>query len=301
MTELIRRLDRLAVRGPRRVFPSRGAWLARAEEHAASVAEFPITGFRRAGTFTPGAPVRRMVPRARHRARPHRRPLREHLRAAGRGDGGRPGADRQPARDQSRQVAGADRAAARGVRLRARGRRQLCRRRRPPGDRTRAALAHSRRAERDRRWRAYTPAAPRPSHPPDRHRREPAAREGARRAVRGRGAGAAALSRRGVRHRRRRPAPAGARGAGAGARHRVARAVHRARRRRARPARVERPLRAAVALGGVPEQRARGDGERPADRRHARRRDRRADREPAHGRARVRRTMPGRSGTRSSI
>ena len=159
MTELIRRLDHSRFEVHVASFHRRGAWLARAEEHAASVAEFPITGFRRASTFTAGAPVRGVVPRARDRARPHDRPLRQHLRPAGRGDGRRAGADRQPPRDQPRQVAGADRAAAGGVRaartwssptppLPATGwRRNACPARASASSRTGST------------WRAYTPSA----------------------------------------------------------------------------------------------------------------------------------------------
>jgi L-malate glycosyltransferase len=51
MTELIRRLDHSRFEVHVASFHRRGAWLARAEEHAASVAEFPIAGFRRASTF----------------------------------------------------------------------------------------------------------------------------------------------------------------------------------------------------------------------------------------------------------
>jgi L-malate glycosyltransferase len=52
MTELIRRLDRAQFEVHVASFHRRGAWLSRAEEHAASVAEFPIAGFRRASTFS---------------------------------------------------------------------------------------------------------------------------------------------------------------------------------------------------------------------------------------------------------
>jgi L-malate glycosyltransferase len=52
MTELVRRLDGSRFEVHVACFHRRGAWLARAEEHAASVAEFPISGFRRAATFT---------------------------------------------------------------------------------------------------------------------------------------------------------------------------------------------------------------------------------------------------------
>jgi L-malate glycosyltransferase len=52
MTELIRRLDRSRFDVHVASLHRHGAWLTRAEEHAASVAEFPITGFRRASTFT---------------------------------------------------------------------------------------------------------------------------------------------------------------------------------------------------------------------------------------------------------
>jgi L-malate glycosyltransferase len=51
MIELIRRLDHSRFEVHVATFHRRGAWLARAEEHAASVAEFPIAGFRRASTF----------------------------------------------------------------------------------------------------------------------------------------------------------------------------------------------------------------------------------------------------------
>jgi glycosyltransferase involved in cell wall biosynthesis len=51
MTELIRRLDHSRFEVHLASFHRRGAWLARAEEHASSIAEFPITGFRRASTF----------------------------------------------------------------------------------------------------------------------------------------------------------------------------------------------------------------------------------------------------------
>jgi L-malate glycosyltransferase len=52
MIELIRRLDRSRFEVHLASFHRRGAWLTRAEETAASVEEFPITGFRRAGTLT---------------------------------------------------------------------------------------------------------------------------------------------------------------------------------------------------------------------------------------------------------
>jgi L-malate glycosyltransferase len=52
MTELIRRLDHRQFEVHVASLHRRGAWLGRAEELAASVAEFPITGFRRASTLT---------------------------------------------------------------------------------------------------------------------------------------------------------------------------------------------------------------------------------------------------------
>ena len=52
MTELVRRLDGSPFEVHIACFHRRGAWLGRAEEHAASLAEFPISGFRRAATFT---------------------------------------------------------------------------------------------------------------------------------------------------------------------------------------------------------------------------------------------------------
>jgi L-malate glycosyltransferase len=52
MIELIRRLDRARFEVHLAAFHRRGAWLGRAEEAAASVEEFPIRGFRRAGTLT---------------------------------------------------------------------------------------------------------------------------------------------------------------------------------------------------------------------------------------------------------
>jgi glycosyltransferase involved in cell wall biosynthesis len=51
MIELVRRLDRSRFEVHIAALHCRGAWLARAEEHAASIEEFPITGFRRAGTL----------------------------------------------------------------------------------------------------------------------------------------------------------------------------------------------------------------------------------------------------------
>jgi L-malate glycosyltransferase len=50
MTELIRRLDHARFEVHVASLHRRGAWLGLAEEHAASVAEFPISGFRRAST-----------------------------------------------------------------------------------------------------------------------------------------------------------------------------------------------------------------------------------------------------------
>jgi L-malate glycosyltransferase len=52
MTELVRRLDGSRFDVHVGCFHRRGAWLPRVEEHAVSIAEFPITGFRRAATFT---------------------------------------------------------------------------------------------------------------------------------------------------------------------------------------------------------------------------------------------------------
>jgi glycosyltransferase involved in cell wall biosynthesis len=52
MIELIRRVDRSRFEVHLAVFHRRGAWLERAEECAASVAEFPLRGFGRAGTLT---------------------------------------------------------------------------------------------------------------------------------------------------------------------------------------------------------------------------------------------------------
>jgi L-malate glycosyltransferase len=52
MTELVRRLDGSRFEVHVACFHRRGAWLGRAEEHAASLAEFPISGFRRVATFT---------------------------------------------------------------------------------------------------------------------------------------------------------------------------------------------------------------------------------------------------------
>jgi len=51
MIELSRRLDRRVFAVHLVCFHRCGAWQARAEEHAVSVTEFPITGFRRAHTF----------------------------------------------------------------------------------------------------------------------------------------------------------------------------------------------------------------------------------------------------------
>ena len=52
MTELIRRLDPSRFEVHVACLHRRGAWLPRAEEHAASIVEFPISGFRRASTVT---------------------------------------------------------------------------------------------------------------------------------------------------------------------------------------------------------------------------------------------------------
>ena len=52
MIELIRRIDRQRFDVHVACFHRRGAWLARAEEQAASVAEFPIRSFRHAHTLT---------------------------------------------------------------------------------------------------------------------------------------------------------------------------------------------------------------------------------------------------------
>jgi glycosyltransferase involved in cell wall biosynthesis len=52
MTELIRRLDRSRFEVHVAALHRRGAWLERVEECAASIEEFPIRGFGRAGTLT---------------------------------------------------------------------------------------------------------------------------------------------------------------------------------------------------------------------------------------------------------
>jgi glycosyltransferase involved in cell wall biosynthesis len=70
MTELIRRLDREQFEVHVASFHRRGAWLGRAEERAASIGEFPISGFRKPATF---AEARRFADwcRARHIAVVH--------------------------------------------------------------------------------------------------------------------------------------------------------------------------------------------------------------------------------------
>ena len=103
MTELIRRLDRSALRRPRRLLPARKARGCRASKRCAPVTAFPIRGLCTAGHLARAAAFRPLVPGATDRGAADLRSLREHLRAAGRGAGGRRRSHRQPARVEPRQ------------------------------------------------------------------------------------------------------------------------------------------------------------------------------------------------------
>ena len=128
MTELIRRLDPAALRGPRRLLPPRRRWLPRVRERAASVVEFPIHGFARPATVAQLLAFARWCRREPHRGGADMRPVREHLRLAWGGPGRGAGADRQPPRTEPRQDRRADPAAAAAYRMRHEGRREFARR-----------------------------------------------------------------------------------------------------------------------------------------------------------------------------
>ena len=104
MTELIRRLDPAAVRGPRRLLSQAGRVAAACRRaRRPRSRNFPsraLPGRRRLAQMLR---IRPLVPARADCGGADMRPLREHLRLAWSGPGRGPGADRQPARTEPRQ------------------------------------------------------------------------------------------------------------------------------------------------------------------------------------------------------
>ena len=282
MIELIRRLD------PRRwtvhvaCFRARGAWFARVAEAAASVTEFPVDSVPQSSTRarrcrpSPAGAVRRASPwstppsstRTSSRLPAPRWPAcRSHW---------------QPPRDQSGQEPGADRDAARGLRLRAQGRRQFARGGRPSAARAGRRRARSPSSRTGSTVDQFAPRDPQRAAAQGRHGRESPAGKGTRRADRrGRRGAARATRTRGSRSSAADPSCercSRARKLAASCTRSHSSAIG-----TMSPARLAdgRHLCPAVAIRGVSKRRPRSDGRRPSHCRVRRRRHRRADRRRA--------------------